>query len=202
VVAFQVNVVFDLGGVVVAWKPDDIIAKAIADPETRPIARKYIMEHPDWLELDRGTITVDDAVERAADSGLTGPLVRSLIESVPPALVANDETVALIRRLKAAGNSLYCLSNMPIGAIEYLERRYDFWDLFDGAVISSRVHHCKPEAAIYEHLLETYNLAPRETVFIDDLEVNLAAASRFGMATIQFTDVYQTELMLVKMGCL
>lgn len=199
----RMNVVFDLGGVVVAWRPDDIIAKTITDPATRPIARKHIIDHPDWLELDRGTITIDDAIERAtARSGLGEGLVRSLVESVAPALVANPDTVALMRRVKAAGNSLYCLSNMPTSSIEYLERRYDFWDLFDGSVISSRVHHCKPEPAIYEHLLNTYRLVPRETVFIDDVEANVVAASELGMATIWFTDVYQAELMLVRMGCL
>src|SRR6478609_1852330 len=111
-------------------------------------------------------------------------------------------SVSLMRRVKEAGNSLYCLSNMPTGSIEYLERRYDFWDLFDGAVISSRVHHCKPEPAIYQYLLETYSLEPRETVFVDDIEANLIAAAKFGMATIQFVDVHQTELTLVRMGCL
>lgn len=197
------NVVFDLGGVVVAWNSDDIVANAISDPATRPIARKHIIDHPDWLELDRGTLTVDEAIVRATErSGLDEALVRSLVDSVPPALVANPATVALMRRVKSAGNSLYCLSNMPIGSIEYLERRYDFWDLFDGAVISSRVHHCKPEPAIYEHLLETYDLAARETVFIDDMEPNIVAAAKLGIATIRFVDVTQTERALEALGCL
>jgi putative hydrolase of the HAD superfamily len=197
------NVVFDLGGVVVSWKPDEIIEKAIPDAATRPVARRHVIDHPDWLELDRGTITVDEAIARATErSGLAESLIRALVESVPPALVANPETVALMREVKARGNALYCLSNMPAGSMEYLERRYDFWHLFDGAVISSRIHHCKPERAIYEHLLETYRLEPRATVFIDDVEANVVAASELGMATILFRDVPNTELRLREMGCL
>ena len=59
------NVVFDLGGVVVAWKPDEIVAAVIDDPETRAIARREVIAHPDWLELDRGTLTVDEAIAHA-----------------------------------------------------------------------------------------------------------------------------------------
>jgi len=198
-----VNIVFDLGGVVVAWNPTDIIERAVADPATRPIAMQHIMKHPDWLELDRGTLELDDAIRRATErSGLDEWLVRAVVESVPASLVANDETVALMRRVKAAGNALYVLSNMPTGSMAYLEQRYDFWHLFNGAVISSRVHYCKPEREIYEHLLETYDLVPAETVFIDDVAVNVEGARAVGMRALQFVSVEQTEGELRGLGCL
>ncbi|HEY4306005.1 MAG TPA: HAD family phosphatase [Gemmatimonadaceae bacterium] len=197
------NVVFDLGGVVVAWNPNEIITNAVADPAIRPAAMRHIMKHPDWLELDRGTMEIEDAITRAVErSGLDEALVRGVVESVPAALVANDETVALMRRVKAAGNALYVLSNMPTGSMEYLEQRYDFWDLFDGAVISSRVHYCKPEREIYEHLLRTYTLVPGETVFIDDVAANVEGARAVGIHAIQFTSVAQTEEELCRLGCL
>ena len=197
------NVVFDLGGVVVAWNPTDIIARAVADPATRPVAMQHIMKHPDWLELDRGTLELDDAIRRATErSGLDESLVRAVVESVPASLVANDETVALMRRVKAAGNGLYVLSNMPTGSMAYLEQRYDFWDLFDGAVISSRVHYCKPEREIYEHLLTTYSLDPAHTVFIDDVAANVEGARAVGIQAIQFVSVRQTEEELRKLCCL
>src|SRR3569833_3159397 len=197
------NVVFDLGGVVVAWNPTDIIARAVADPATRPVAMQHIMKHPDWLELDRGTLELDDAIRRATErSGLDESRVRAVVESVPASLVANDETVALMRRVKAAGNGLYVLSNMPTGSMAYLEQRYDFWDLFDGAVISSRVHYCKPEREIYEHLLTTYSLDPAHTVFIDDVAANVEGARAVGIQAIQFVSVRQTEEELRKLCCL
>jgi putative hydrolase of the HAD superfamily len=197
------NVVFDLGGVVVAWKPQDIIDRAIADPAVRPIAMQHIMRHPDWLELDRGTLELEDAIRRATErSGLDQALVRAVVESVPASLVANDDAVALMRRVKAAGNALYCLSNMPTGSMAYMEQRYDFWELFDGAVISSRVHYCKPEREIYEHLLKTYSLDAADTVFIDDVAANVEGARAVGMQAIQFVSVEQTEEALRTLGCL
>ena len=197
------NVVFDLGGVVVAWRPEEIVAQAFVDPTTRALVYREIIGHPDWLELDRGTLTVDAAVDRAvARTGLAEPDVRSFIEGVPAALVADFDVVALVRRLQAAGHRLYCLSNMPAISMEHLERAYDFWGLFSGKVISSRIGYCKPEPAIYEHLLATYELDPGETIFIDDVDANVAAAEAFGISTIRFESLAQCEVELRRLGLL
>jgi len=197
------NVVFDLGGVVVAWRPEEIVARAFNDPATRALVQREIIGHPDWLELDRGSLTVDEAIGRAASrTGMTKADVREFIEGVPAALVADLEVVALLRRLHAAGHRLFCLSNMPAISMEHLEQSYDFWGLFSGAVISSRVGHCKPEPAIYEYLLTTHRLHPAETVFIDDVEANVIAAAAFGIRTIRFVSLTHCEAELHRLGCL
>lgn len=197
------NVVFDLGGVVVAWRPDEILARAFEDPETRAIAKRELIGHPEWLELDRGTLTFDEAIERGARrSGLPESDVRRLLESVPPALEAFPETVALLRAVKAAGHALYFLSNMPAESMAYLEHRYDFWELFDGAVVSSRIGFCKPEPEIYKYLIDTHCLEPRETVFIDDVLVNVEAAQQLGIQTIHFASAAQCARELRRLGAL
>ena len=197
------NVVFDLGGVVVAWKPDDILARAFADPRHRALARREIIGHPDWLALDRGTISPDEVIARGARrTGLPEPVVKSLLESVPAALVADPQMVDLLHRVSAAGNALYCLSNMPVMSMDYLERAYSFWHLFTGVVVSSRVGFCKPEREIYAHLLETHLLDASDTVFIDDVVANLDAAAELGIRTIRFLDSSQCEAELRRIGCL
>jgi len=197
------NVVFDLGGVVVAWKPNDILARAFDDPRHRELARREIIGHPDWLALDRGTISPNDVIARGARrTGLPELVVKSLLESVPPSLVADPQMVDLLHRVSAAGNPLYCLSNMPVMSMEYLEDAYSFWHLFTGVVVSSRVGFCKPEREIYAHLLETHLLEASDTVFIDDVVANLDAASELGIRTIQFLESSQCELELQRMGCL
>jgi putative hydrolase of the HAD superfamily len=195
------NVVFDLGGVVVTWEPERIIAAAFDDPEVRATVRDRIIGHPDWIELDRGTLPREDAVRRAAHRTLLPEAdVDAFLRQVPHALVPVPSTVDLLRRVKVAGHSLYCLSNMHTASIEHLERSYAFWDVFDGTVISCRVHLCKPEPAIYRHLLETHRLNPADTVFVDDLDVNLNAAAAFGIRTIRFEHVAQCERALRILG--
>jgi putative hydrolase of the HAD superfamily len=197
------NIVFDLGGVVVTWEPEVIIAKVFADPVVQAVVRSEIIGHADWLALDRGTLPRQDAIVRAAQrTGLSVADVAALLRQVPPALVAIPETVELLYRLKAQGHTLFCLSNMHVASIEHLEQAYTFWEVFAGAVISCRLHLCKPEPAIYAYLLETYGLNGANTVFVDDTDVNLTAAAQFGMHTIKFETPAQCARQLQALGCL
>ncbi len=191
------NIVFDLGGVVVRWEPDALIAEAFTDPAVRARVRRDLIDHPDWLELDRGTLPLETAVARAAErTGLPAGQLTRFMRRVPPSLTPIAGTIDLLYRLKAWGHPLFCLSNMQVASIEYLERTHAFWDAFSGKVISCRVQLCKPEPAIYAHLLGAFRLDAAETVFIDDLDVNLSAAARFGIRTIRFEDPAQCERQL------
>lgn len=195
------NLVFDLGGVVVRWDPDAIIAGVFNDPQTRAQVKAGVFEHPDWLELDRGTLGRDEAITRAAQrTGISSSDMKRLLHAVPPSLVVFADTVGLLRRLKKKGYPLYCLSNMHFASIEYLEQKESFWEVFDGRVISCRLNLCKPEAGIYEHLLETYALDAADTVFIDDVQKNLDAAAKLGIMTLRFESAAQCERDLRALG--
>jgi putative hydrolase of the HAD superfamily len=126
--------------------------------------------------------------------------IRRLLVAVPPSLVPIPETVDLLYRLKAHGNPLYCLSNMHFASIEHLEREHRFFEVFKGIVISCRLKLCKPEPAIYAHALQANGLQAAQTVFIDDVEVNIAAAAKAGIRTIQFEDTAQCERELRALG--
>lgn len=191
------NIVFDLGGVVVTWQPEVIIAKVFADPLVQARVSTQIIGHADWIALERGTLPRQDAIVRAAKrTGLSEADVAEFLRQVPPALVAIPGTIDLLYRLKAQGQTLYCLSNMHVASIDHLEKSYTFWEVFTGAVISCRVHLCKPEPEIYTYLLETYELDGVDTVFIDDMEVNLSAAAQFGIQTVKVESPAQCQSQL------
>lgn len=197
------NIIFDLGGVVVRWEPETLLARTFDDPATRKVVYSEFLDHPDWLALDRGTLAPEDAVARAARrTGLRDHLIANLLNSVPSSLVPIPESVELLYRLKAQGHSLYCLSNMHVASIEFLERTHGFWAVFSGKVISCRVNLCKPEEQIYAHLLETFKIDPASAVFVDDVEINLAAARQFGIRTIRFESSAQCIGELKTLGCI
>ena len=197
----MLNLIFDLGGVVVRWDPDAILAGVFSQHEMREKARKGVFGHPDWHELDRGTIERDDAIRRSAErTRLPESEVRRLMDAVPPSLVPIPETVDLLQRLKKKGYPLYCLSNMHHASIDYLEREAKFFEVFKGKVISCRLKLCKPDAAIYQHALKAHGLKAADTVFIDDVETNVSAAAKVGLRTIRFVDTAQCERELRSMG--
>jgi hypothetical protein len=62
------NIVFDVGGVVVTWEPEVIIAKVFSDPVVQAKVRAQIIGHADWLALDRGTLPWKDAIVRGCET--------------------------------------------------------------------------------------------------------------------------------------
>jgi len=197
------NIVFDLGGVVFNWQPDAIIKSVFEDLDTQELVRKEIFEHADWVELDRGTIPFERAIDRGVTrTGLPRQDVEGLLNAVPRFLTPIEQTVQLIRQLSTTTNRLFVLSNMHLASITHLEQQYDIWEMFDGVVISSRINKVKPEAQIYEHLLSQYELDAAETIFIDDMHENLAAASLMRIHTIRFLDAAQCSRALAELQCL
>jgi len=197
------NIIFDLGGVVFTWEPDKLIADTIDNKDIHHLIKEGIINHSDWVDLDRGTLSEDEAVKRGSmRTGLPESQIKRLMRAMPLSLTPINESVKLIEDLKKNHNKLYILSNMHHSSINHLENKYFIWDLFDGKVISCRVNKVKPEYEIYQHLLDNYHLIISDTVFIDDVDVNLKAAADLGIKTIKFENPFQCRGELVKLGCL
>jgi hypothetical protein len=52
----EMNLIFDLCGEILEWKPDQIIGGYFSRPEIRKIVSNEIINHSDWQELDRGML--------------------------------------------------------------------------------------------------------------------------------------------------
>jgi putative hydrolase of the HAD superfamily len=188
------NVIFDLGGVVLDWNPDRIVAGIVPEPGLQSSYRQSLFGHADWREFDRGTVTEAELIERlAVRLGRTAEDWKSTLDAIRHSLVEKTDTVNLIRALQRRGVSLYCLSNMPVDVYSHLKVQHTFWDAFSGIVISGEVKMMKPEPEVFAHLLTTFGLRANESVFIDDLAANVEAAKQTGMQAILFKDARQCE---------
>ena len=197
------NIVFDLGGVVFDWNPDKIINRVFENPATQRLVKTEIIEHDDWVALDRGTLDINQAINRGVErTGLPKNEIETLFNAVPASLTPKQDTIELIRAIRDTDHKLFVLSNMQFASIAYLEETHDIWNLFAGIVISCRIRKVKPEPEIYEYLLSEHQLAAAETVFIDDMSENLQAAAAQGIRTIQFGDAAQCRQDLMKLGCI
>jgi putative hydrolase of the HAD superfamily len=186
------NVIFDLGGVVLDWNPDHIVSRFQPVVELQASLKAALFGHADWRMFDRGTLTESELIERLQPRvGRPRQEVTAILDAVRDSLEEKPETVQLIRALQAQGTPLYCLSNMPAAVYTHLRRRHSFWDAFSGIVISGEVKMMKPEPAVFQHLLDTFNLRPEESVFIDDVLANIDSAKQMGLHAIWFKDAAQ-----------
>jgi putative hydrolase of the HAD superfamily len=194
--------VFDLGGVLLDWQPAAIVAE-LFEPEQRELLLQQVFRHPDWQRLDRGSVSRVDAITAAgARTGLERRHLARLFEYVPSALRPKPEAIALLEQVCRNGHEAYCLSNMPLHAIEYIERQHPFWGWFAGSVVSSRCGMLKPEPAIFRHLLSKFDLAPEQTFFIDDTPANVVAAEGLGMHGAVYRDTGECREALQEAGYL
>jgi putative hydrolase of the HAD superfamily len=186
------NVIFDLGGVVLDWNPDRLVSRFQPDATLQSAFKAALFGHDDWKAFDRGQLTEPDLIDRLESRlGLARSEVIALLDATRHSLVEKPDTVKLIRDLEKRRVPLYCLSNMPAAVYVHLQRQHTFWDAFKGIVISGEVKMMKPEPEVFLHLLETFNLSAAESVFIDDVIVNIEAAKRVGLHAILFKDAGQ-----------
>ena len=81
---------------------------------------------------------------------------------------------------------LFLLSNTSDLHMDYVFKQYPTFGLFKDAVFSYRVKGFKPEPGIYETALKQFGIEACETVFIDDLQVNVDAARALGFQAIRY----------------
>jgi putative hydrolase of the HAD superfamily len=186
------NVIFDFGGVLIRWRPQEIIEGFYADEALRSRVREVVFEHPDWVEMDRGTLMEPEAIERFAQR-MQRPAgeMRALMDHMRASLTPMEETIAIVQALGQRGLALYALSNMPGTTYAHLRERHSFYDHFRGIVISGHERLVKPDPAIFELIARRYGLDPAETLFIDDVAPNIESAARCGFRVIQFRDAAQ-----------
>jgi putative hydrolase of the HAD superfamily len=204
------RIVFDLGAVVLQWRPAEVVARALpgrvhdAASAAHWQAQVFQGYGGDWGDYDRGTVSVPALVARiAARTGLAAAEVQAVVDAVPQELRPLPETVALIERLRAAGHRLHYLSNMPAPCADVLEpREAALFAHFDSGVFSGRVRHIKPEPAIYALAVERFGVPPSELVFLDDHAPNVEAARAAGWHALQFRNAAQAEAQMRQAGWL
>jgi putative hydrolase of the HAD superfamily len=194
------DIVFDIGNVILEWNPQKLVDSLFSCKTESKEAIENIIAHEDWQMLDKGTLSLEEAISRANDRcSIKVSKIRKLFEETPKSLIPIQETVDVIMELSEKGYSLYVLSNMHKYSFEYLSVTYDIWSYFSGIVISSHIKSIKPEPEIFEYLVGTYNLIPRNTVFLDDLKCNIEAAKKIGLNTIHVKNASQSKEELYQM---
>lgn len=200
-------VVFDFGGVLFRWQPERLLGEVLPERVKSPADARHWMGQifqsygGDWGDFDRGTVEPPALVQRIAGrTGLSEAEVQRVVDAVPHELQPQPATVALLRRLHAAKQPLFYLSNMPAPYADHLERSHAFMALFSDGVFSGRVHHNKPERAIFEAAAARFGRSPGELLFIDDHEPNIVAARALGWRGIHFVDIEQTTAALREHG--
>jgi FMN phosphatase YigB (HAD superfamily) len=176
------NIVFDLGNVLISFNPSEFLDKKNYPENIKTRILSDIFQSKEWKTLDNGDINTREAIESIASySSLRKEEIALIFKLRTELIYPIDENVSLLPELKKRGLRLYFLSNFPGDIFEEIKSGYYFFKYFDGGIISAEVKLSKPDIRIYQALIDKYSLIPEESLFIDDIEVNVMAAEETGM---------------------
>jgi epoxide hydrolase-like predicted phosphatase len=176
------NIVFDLGNVLISFRPSEYFDKKGYPENIKSKILTDIFASKEWRMLDSGEINTREAIESIAlNSSLKKEEIAHIFNLRTDLIYPIDQNVLLLPELKKQGFRLYFLSNFPIDIFEEVKTDYYFFRYFDGGLISAEAKSSKPDSRIYEILLERYKIIPEETLYIDDIEMNVKTAESLGM---------------------
>lgn len=180
-------IVFDLGGVILDLHVDRTY-KAFAELGNMPLEEVMRLADQDFFKQYE-TGTIDDPTFRAhlrealefrgpeeiideAWNAMLGPIAKSkfdLLEKLGSKyrlfLMSNTNEIHMRRILRIAN---------------HVSPEKSFYEYFNKVYLSNEVGERKPNESFYKHLMEDAQLIPDKTVFIDDLEENIATACALG----------------------
>ena len=196
------GVVFDFGGVI-SLSPlrDGDLLRAYC--ESIGLSRAAFDEG--WRKYramwDGGTCSFDELYRLTfANAGLPPPTPEQLaqlwkFDAEGWVRTLSPLTLALMKDLKAAGKKLGILSNMSEDFRDklFFPRCADYIAQADAVIISGAERLVKPDRPIYDLAARRLGLAPRDLLFLDDTESNVAAARRWGWRS----HVYHAEANVI-----
>ncbi|WP_448046096.1 HAD-IA family hydrolase [Bradyrhizobium liaoningense] len=145
-----------------------------------------------WAKFERAEVDIDTFDELfAAESLALGAEVRG--RDVLPLLQGDlrPEMVEALKRIKAQFKTGCITNNLPANAIGSLTGRSlyiaEVMVLFDHVIESAKIGLRKPDPRIYQLMIGTLKVDPKNCVYLDDLGVNLKPAREMGMTTIKVT---------------
>jgi putative hydrolase of the HAD superfamily len=185
------TIIFDFGGVILDIDPqitikefqkmgfkdvaktnskefiEDIIRKFERGIYTPEVFRKKLKA---FLELEVSDQKLDDAWN-------------ALIYDIPAERIEILEQVKKNYQMLLLSNSNEIHYDLYVRDLQLRFGYREFDELFDKSYFSFDMHLSKPDPEVYEFIINQHDLKPSQTLFIDDNEENIAAASKLGLKT-------------------
>lgn len=154
--------------------------------------RQFLQEvcHSDWnREQDRGRLFTEAVKELVAVHPAYENEIRAYHERWNEMLGgAIAENVAVLEDLQQKPDiNLYAITNWSAETFPIAQQEYPFLQHFQDTVVSGELKIVKPDAKIYQTLLDRQPIVPEQSIFIDDVLENIDGARALGIHGIHLT---------------
>lgn len=179
--------IFDVGNVLLKWSPLEVVRATVPDTSEHERYLKTMFLGRRWMDLDEGTVDESVAAQEFAHTlGVSIEEIERILSAARESLAALAPGVQLLEELSRNGSDLTCLTNMSRETYAHVRPKFAFWESFRGIVVSGHIRLIKPNPAIFTHIIESLDLVPAATLFIDDHLPNVEAARARGLLAIKY----------------
>ncbi|MCK5853299.1 HAD family phosphatase [bacterium] len=196
------NILFDIGNVLVKLEHDRAFKKLAKymNPLTAMLIwakkdefMKDIQREQDLLET--GKMTIQQFFSRLKGKiGLKMDFEQ--FEDAWCSMFSLNEDVVQFAEELSNNYKIFLLSNTNETHIKHLYKEFPVFDFISGTALSHELGYLKPAPEFFSKALEKLNIIAEESVFIDDSDVNVNAASEAGITAFQFTSLEKLKTAL------
>jgi len=195
------NIIFDIGNVLTDFRWEDFLRDKGFDEEMIKRLADATVYSDVWKEYDKGIWADEEILDGFAENDPEiAQEIHQAFGDFTDLVTPRDYAIPWVQSLKEKGYKVWYLSNFSNKATTECAECLGFIPYTDGGILSFRDKVIKPDAAIYELLLNRFGLVAEESVFIDDTLVNVEAAEALGIHGIHFISKEQTEKELCELG--
>ena len=192
------TIIFDFGGVITNSPIEGFKLLEEKHGYDNGIITNINMNNPDnnaWAKSERGEIDINTFLEEFEKEALAigqkinaKEILQQLYGSLRENMINKIKLLSVSKKYK-----LICLTNVlkgvdiftPEERVKSVNRIMSYFDII---YESYKLNMRKPETRIYQYILNDINIKPEETVFLDDLGMNLKPALQLGINTIKVVD--------------
>lgn len=197
------NIVFDFGGVIltdddvgVLFNNDELMNKLGSNWQSFAEAWDR-----DWDLVGDGKLGIIDyysKLQKEAVGMVDEDFSQRLFEIYKEKTKTLD-AFSLLPKVKQRYN-LFALTNIFKEGLKFKNEKYKLDDIFSTIVASCDFQVSKPNLKIFKILIDSTNLIPEETLFIDDREKNIKTAEKLGFNTHLYTGIVNLKREFERLG--
>lgn len=178
------NIIFDLGGVILLGKAKDVLDKLnLNESEYNEILGFF----SNWNDMDTNDMSIEEKFNNYNFSDNIKSKYKNDLLRYYELRDINMNLINLIKDLKKNNNKVYILSDNNKDASNYYKTINGLNNL-DGYVFSYEYGTIKKDGKLFDIILEKYNLDPSTCYFIDDTKKNIEVAESKGINGILYED--------------
>jgi HAD superfamily hydrolase (TIGR01509 family) len=197
------TVFFDLGNVILYFSHEKMCQQlALLAHTSHENIEKLLLKSTLADMYERGAVSSEQIYKEFCSQFNTKIDIDIFLHAMSDIFDINEEIISIMMMLKEKGVELIALSNTCPAHIQFAQKKYPIFELFDQCIFSYEVGYRKPEKEIFLHAIAKSSSEIKNCFYTDDIEEYTKTAKELGLQAHTFTTTKRLLHALIEHGFL